>query len=339
MKTLNPTLAITFFSVLLMACSGGGGGGSVSTGSNTAEVSFGISDATIDDAKQVVIEIEAMTFRRPDQDDIVLETFSSDALDLDDAENFQINLMDYQGDDSVIVVDLIELPVGDYSQLILAINDEDINRSYVIETDDDQRDIKVPSDTLKLDGFTVNNSGVQSFVIEFDIRKSMAYRPGPQVYNLKPRGVRIVSNGAAAALRGTVDDALFNSPPDCTGKFDPEAGNVVYLYRGHNLDSNKLSDMYDPNHDSHGAPADAIEPYAADSVDFEDDLVAWEYEFGYLPAGNYTLAFSCAALGDDSEGYDGIAIPSPADQIIELTLSEGQTSQCDLPIVAGSCSN
>ena len=80
------------------------------------------------------------------------------------------------------------------------------------------------------------------------------------------------------------------------------------------------------------APAEAIAPYTSQTVNSDGS-----YDIGYLPAGAYTLAFSCEAENDDPEIYDGIVIPSPSTERIEITLSEGESKSCNLPIVNGGC--
>ena len=69
----------------------------------------------------------------------------------------------------------------------------------------------------------------------------------------------------------------------------------------------------------------------------EDALTGnWQYALGFLPAGDYTLAFSCDAEEDDAVDYDGITVPLPDGQISELGLQEGESAVCDFD-TTGSC--
>ena len=160
----------------------------------------------------------------------------------------------------------------------------------------------------------------------------MTYRVGPDDYILKPRGIRVQDNNSDTSLTGTVDTSLFNSDSPCDEKTNPNEGNVVYLYEGNGLDQNDLSDVFDPDASIDDVPADAIEPYAAETVSEEGD-----YSFGFIPAGDYTLVFSCNALDDDPENYDGLELPVPDDQLIELSLSAGVSVLCNLPIDENGC--
>ncbi|MCH8884926.1 MAG: hypothetical protein IIA41_15715 [SAR324 cluster bacterium] len=51
----------------------------------------------------------------------------------------------------------------------------------------------------------------------------------------------------------------------------------------------------------------SIETVAADGT----------YLFSYLPAGDYTLAFSCNAFDDNPDFDDHILIPAPEEELIE----------------------
>jgi hypothetical protein len=328
--------------LVLSACGGGGSGGSSGGGNNIAPgtVSFGISDAPVGDLSKVVITIDEIELRRKDSDDCDGDLESDDCVyidhftdgDLADQETVTVDLLEWQGTDNKVIVEGIELPAGEYSHLRLSIIDEDINFSYVEEeTAGEQKLLKVPSNTLKLGGFTVESGGVQVFVIEFDLRRAMTYNPGPDRYILKPTGVRVVDAEAAASISGVVDASLFDSSSPCDTKEDPSAGNLVYVYEGHNLDADNLADNFDDSA-TPPAPDTAIAPYSSQAAS-EDG----SYNIGYIPPGNYTLAFSCEAKEDDADLYDGIEIPSPNTEIVELVLDVGESRTCDFPIENGDC--
>jgi hypothetical protein len=340
MKKLSVLLCT---SALLVACGGGGGGGGGSA-SATGKVSFGVTDAPVDDAAAVVITIDKVILRRDGAADVVVDRFTVPSLNVSNAETIQLDLLDYRNGNRLLVVNDLLVPAGSYGQLILQVVDNDVNASYVEELSTGLRKpIKQPSGDLKLGGFTVNQDGVYVYTLDFDLRKALTYNPGnngngQDRYILKPRGVRLIDQALAAALTGTVDDALFDAGGTaCAGKTVPTSGNAVYLYQGHTLAPASLVDIYDPDiAQTLTPPSGAVNPYAATQV-YQATDGRWYYNFGFLPAGNYTLAFSCAALGDDADYYNGISIPLPADQKVELTLSAGATRTCNLPIAGGAC--
>lgn len=328
---------------LLAGCGGGGGGGSDGPPApTTAKVSFSVTDAPVDDADAVVITVDKVVLRRDGADDVVVDRFSIPALNLSNVDTFTIDLLDYRNGERLLVVNDLEVPAGSYSQLVLQVVDNNINASYVDEVGTGLRKpIKQPSGDLKLGGFTVAAGGVYAYTLDFDLRKAMTYNPGnngngQDRYILKPRGVRLVDQALAVSLSGRVDSALFNAATTtCASKLDPKIGNAVYLYPGTGLAPASLVDVYDPDITT-GVPAGAVNPFAAANIYQGGDGV-WRYNFGYVPAGNYTLAFSCAAAGDYAETYDGIVIPSPGTQQIGLSLTAGQSRSCNLPIAGGAC--
>ncbi len=330
---------------LLVSC-GGSSGGSAFTLGDTSDpdpgtISIGFSDAPVDDVKEVVIEVDTITLKRSG-DDVVIETFTISDLGITDGETFQINLLDYQGDNQIIVIDDLEVPSGTYSSVELTIlNDEDvIDDSYVVELDDTQKILKIPSDDLKLDGFVVDEpeeeGDAQTFTIDFNLRQSMTYNPGQERYILKPNGIRVQDNNGDRTISGDVDSSLFDTESDCADKEDPTAGNIVYLYEGIELGTANLADMFDADESATDIPAQAIAPYAVVAV-METGVDSWAYEFAYLPAGDYTLVFTCDAVEDDPEDYDGLTLPLPEEQIIELSTSSA-SAVCNLPIVDEECS-
>lgn len=334
MKTLSVLpIALT---VAISGCGGGGGGGSSDNNTPpTSKVSFSITDAPVDDANAVVITIDKVILRRDGATDVVVDRFNIPPLNLANVDTFQIDLLDYQNGNRLLIINDLVVPAGNYSQLILQVIDGDITRSYVEEIGGAVKPIKQPSGDLKLGGFAANQNGVYAYTLDFDLRKALTYNPGPERYILKPRGVRVVDQALAASLSGSVNPTLFNinTVPQCATKPAPTTGNVVYLYQGTGL--TRLVDIYDPDIAT-GVPTGSANPYSATDV-YQATDGSWHYNFGFVPAGNYTLAFSCNAAGDFAESYDGISIPLPTDQATEMSLTAGQTKTCNLPIAGGAC--
>mgnify|MGYP000187927270 FL=1 len=324
---------VTCFSLFLAACSSSGDSAS------SSDISLRFSDAPVDDVSSVVITVDQIIFNRAgDSADIIVESFTSDELGIEDEDTFTIDLLDVQGNDNRLVLDSVMLPVGEYQNMRLVILDEDINESYV-DDNDGRKNIKVPSDQLKLGAFTVGDRSAQTFVVEFGLRQAMTYNPGPDRYILKPRGVRVVRLENASTVAGTVDLAAIHILEGCSDKVDASVGNVAYLYAEHNLDVSLLGDVFiredddqeDPEVDEDVA-ANIIAPTVATAIDGGTG----DFLFSYLNTGDYTLAISCKAENDDPVIYDGIDIPLPDAQLVELTLAAEVDLQCDFP-VAGDC--
>lgn len=322
------TIAVQAFliSSVLCAC----GSSSNDSGVNTSDVGIRFSDAPVEELDRVVISVDKLIFNQSGED-IVVDTFTSEELNLIDSDTFQLDLLDYQGLESSLVLDSVELPVGDYQNLRIVIQNDD---TYVQEIGSTvHKELKVPSGELKLGGFSVSDISTQTFVVEFGLRQAMTYNPGPDRYILKPRGVRIIRLADAASISGTVD----LSTEGCLPSEDESLSHVAYLYEGHDLDESQLGDVFVRESDldgsqSHVAGTDydadvadtTIAPTVATSIDENGD-----YLFSYLPHGDYTVAISCNASEDNATLYDGIEVPSPSGLIVELSLAEAQNMTCD----------
>lgn len=307
-----PWMALSSAALLLAGC-GGGDDSSV----QTAKVSFSVSDAPVDSASSVTIGFSQIELVQEDGSSIYLDVDPSDPS----TDYEQIDLLDYQGQDSALIVSQQSVPVGTYKNLILHISTES-NVNFVVD-DDGTQALKQPSNKLQLGGFTVTSEATQAFTIEFDLRYSLVMRGNSgssNGYILKPHGVTILSNSDAASLSGTVDPSLFDEGTCVSG-----SGNYVYLYQGSVADST-LGDLADESDaEFNTVVPDGVEiPYASATVG--DD---GSYAFGYLPQGDYTVAFNCNGDDDGAIQYDGLTIPLPAGQVEEVTLAAGEAGSVD----------
>jgi len=340
MKSSNYLSFLTSVCLVLgLSACGSSGDGPIDS-QQTSDVSLRFSDAAIEDLSNVVITVDQLIFSRDDRDDISVDTFTSDELGITNSETFEIDLLTVQGNDNKLVLDSVDLPVGDYKNLSLVVLDEDTDLTYVrVEESGLKKDLKVPSDRLKLGAFSVSSDSSQTFVVEFGLRQAISYNPGPDRYILKPRGVRIVRLEDASTIQGSINLASIHLDDACSSKLDSTIGNVAYLYEGHELDPSLLGDVFvrededtenteiDPD-----VAANIIAPIAATDI----NGTTGEYLFSYLEAGDYTLAISCNADNDDSVMHDEFVIPSPANELIEINLAIGTNLQCNFP-TDGSC--
>ncbi len=318
MKKFNliPVSIILGTSLLLGAC-----GGSDSDPEMTM-VSFAVADAPVDDAEEVVIAIDAIELVREGQDSIMLDVSDGDL------SYAQVDLKQFQGGDSKIILDETELAPGVYQNLILHVLDDSDGDdfSYVTETENGiQVPMKQPSQKLKLGGFEVTAGGVQRFTIHFDLRTALVENKNGQRYNLKPHGVTIVDNETVSSLSGMVDENLF-----CA--LDENAGNFVYLYAGHGLTEEQLVDNYDATVAQIIAlPANAVAPTNSTEVTMMevDNEMVYSYAFGFISEGDYTVAYTCSGANDGEEQYDGRMIPNPSPQKHEVTLNNDVDSVQD----------
>jgi hypothetical protein len=278
-----------------------------------AKFSLGVSDAPVEEAEVVAIEIDSITLKNTvNSEEILIDTFTDDTGE--SIESIQVDLLDFTGMAQMKIIDEtqgITLDDGVYT-MGLAIVDAG---SYVILNNDaNEYDIKVPSSRLKLGEFTVSSEATQvgdkpAYTIEFDLMKSLVQRgndPAKNGFIIKPHGVRIVS--LSGGIAGTVS---------------PENTNLgacmVYLYDGAPTESQNLADLFDSNDDSFDSNDDLFEdkvsnamaPLAVTIVDGAVDVDGnISYSIGFVPEGDYTVALRCDALDDDNIQYERLIIPS-----------------------------
>ncbi|WP_448565508.1 DUF4382 domain-containing protein [Thalassotalea ganghwensis] len=338
-KSSLKSLALSTLTVaVLSGCGGGSSNDSTNTPdlqppSSSSDVSFnlGLSDAPVDDAEAVVVTIESITFKVEDGEDIVFETFSNESEGIVDAETITLDLLQFQGGAQFNVLEGATIEAGNYEQIFIDILDEDIVLTYLTEIGGENKPIKVPSDKLKLGGIDLSNvEGDQQLTVEFNLRKSLTYKPGPDEYNLKPSGVRVVNNSEAGTLSGSVDFDTINLNENCVAD-----NQMIYVFEGHELNLLSLIDNVEVELANNGAPEGSISPFDSTTASFDENSASYRYEIGFLPEGDYTVAYACdaGAQGDDPEIYDGdILIPNPVSEIKEISIVNGEETEQNFPV-------
>jgi hypothetical protein len=304
--------------------------------SNPASLTLTITGESPQALKQVRVTVDSVRFGRSNGEDVLVETFTIAALGLADAETFQIDLLDYQGRNSLTIIEALELDVGSYNQIVFTILDGDVNYSYVQEPDDTLKEITVSGGELALPGVFLA-SGAESRVAVFGLVQALRYRSAEDDYLLASEGIRVEDAVTAARLSGAVDNTLFDTVTPCDEKEAPLLGNRIYLYNEAGLASESLGDVH-TTASSTDIPAQVIAPYSVATLYEDAVLGGWQYIFGYLPQGRYTVALSCDAEMDDPVDYDGIVIPLPEAQVYEVVLSEAEFASCDFTD-SSSCGN
>jgi hypothetical protein len=330
---LGSTLLLALGAALLGSCSCGFDCNN-DDNKGTTVLTLGFSDALPEDLKQVVIEVDSIAFRRTGGDDVVVDEFTISQLGLVSAETFQVDLLQYRGRNQLIVIDGLELESGNYSQVQITVLGGDINRSYVLESNDALRELSVSGSILSLPGTSFAKSD-QAYTVEFSLAQSLRAVAAGTRYQMSTTGIRLENNATAASLSGRVDSSLFDSVSPCSEKTDPTEGNRLYLYEGSPASSQRLGDVYTSNSTT-TIPDNVVPPVAVASLVLNALTANWEYVFGFLPAGDYTMAFACNTAADDSVNFDDLLVPQPDDQVYPLTLSEGAASVCDVTD-SGTC--
>lgn len=311
--------------LLLSSC-----GGSDSN-SDSVNFSLAVSDAPVDGLDSVYICFSDIELKGNGSDDypttfnpsadlvgtllgdeVITACIDDDGFEVSDS--VLLKLSDVTGSDSINFIGDEQIALGNYSQMRLTM----LPYSYATKGED-TFPVRVPSNELKLDGFTATQGNNVSYTIEFDFRQGMTDPEGQEGYILKPRGVRLVDNNAAGHIGGTVNELLLTVDNGC----ESPANSWVYLYEGQGYALTELSDM--------GA-TDGIVPLTSVAVSSTvENQGPYSYEIGFVSVNEagYTLALTC------SEDLD----PEMADtdfsvfQAVETVVIEGETADASFSLL------
>jgi len=319
MKYLKEVV-LTAALISLAACGGGDGDNKVTLGQN-GDFQLSITDAPVDMAEEVNITFDKVTVKPLEGSPKVLE----------DLEITAINLLDYTGGDSELLVDTTDestdapLPAGEYEWMRFHISEANI----IIAGQ--QYELEVPSgDTsgLKVNTpFSIPANDIGFFTIDFDLRHSVIgpfdvkrgnAATGEQYYKLKPV-LRLIENNDVGKVTGAVDSTLLAT---CSTEEDLPA--AVYLFGGE-LEEEDLDDIDHEVADGDRQVVDLIDPFMSVSLSY--DAGDAPFNFGFVPAGTYSIVLACgednADQDEDELEYEGLQeIVVTAGEITEVTLAD-----------------
>ncbi len=276
-------------STLLSGCGG-------SETSNTGTLSLNLTDAPIDNANKVVVEFTGVSVKKQPADGVDSPDDTSQWLYFPFKDPKIIDLLLLQGSQQIGLLTEQPLEVGTYSEVRLHVNalQDGIFDSFIELTDGSQFELDIPSGAqtgLKIKGeIVIPNNGEAAFTIDFDVRKSIVVQ-GNQQYKLKPV-LHLTLDALTGHISGNVATTLLTSNTSlwtCSDE-DPDSYNAVYVFSGLSatpIDINTLE-------------VDR-EPVATSLVTYNTTSAAYEFEVGYLAAGDYTLAFTCHADAENIE--------------------------------------
>lgn len=276
----------------LLGCGGpasedASGRGGVPNGALT----LSITDAAVDNAAEVWVQFSSIELK-PDEGSSMTYTFDTP---------LSVNLLSLQGSLSEDLFNSIVIPSGTYNWIRLAVNTSDDLDSYIKLDDGTVHELTIPSGNesgLKIKGgFIVGAGSETAMTIDFDLRKSVIKvkeKESVSTYHLKPV-LRLVYNDNAGTIIGSIDAAL-TTGTDCSDQ-DPKTGNAVYVFTGFDAEVDDIDDVLP-------------EPITTALMKLNKKTGLYDYEVGFLPQGNYTVAYTCMADWDDPEVDDAIVFQS-----------------------------
>jgi hypothetical protein len=246
----------------------------------------------------VEVNLLGLDFRREDGTDRTLEFTNPEV----------VNLLDLETGDPMRLFTDEDLPVGHYIGVRLLFDqDEDPNQ---VTTTTGEFPIVLADDAFAPVDFTVEESsglssgGSKALSLLLDLRQSLSFDGVAEEYTLTTH-LRAVSTGDAAQVQGTVQ-------VDCTEAGSLDTIGAVYLFVNHDVDPDDLDGF-------------GVEPFATTRVTAGAGG-AFQYALRFLPADDYTLAFTCRGNRDDVSIDDDLDFT----RVQNVTVDDGETLQRDL---------
>ncbi|MCS0429187.1 DUF4382 domain-containing protein [Vibrio diabolicus] len=290
--------------------------------STMTPVTLSVSDAPIDDVSEVVITYNKVAFLpldggTPQVFDVYKTNEEGNLVDEDgnplpDGEDplpLSVNLLNFQGSDAQELVDDELIPTGNYKLCVFANDGDHPNYpSYVI---DEATGNQIPL-TVKGDGacpqgvgkdldsgvlffnntFAVNPDN-NEFVVEFDLRRGLKDGTGQnEGYSIQRTSVTLINTVTTGEIQGDIATLTYQSCETDTPSANGYA-HAVYLYQG-NIAEENMGPFT-------GAEGQAM-PIAAANVVQDVDDANYEYEFGFVEPGTYSVGYTCTANDDSEEG-------------------------------------
>lgn len=263
-----------------------------------SKFSLAVTDAPIDGASAVLVEFHS----------VVLQPSDRERIEIRLEQPMRIDLLALQGQKSQYLVLDKEIPAGDYDWIRLGVNAnlDGVMDSYIELDNGSQLELTIPSDAeagLKLtQGFVLSEGGDVNFTIDFDLRRSIWMPANSSTASaVFVPSLRRVDSAFAGSIEGEIDELIISEY--CQ---DPEDFGAVYVF-----DHSVVPD---------DVAADGQGPIASAIVGNSEGR--YHYEVGFLPSGNYRVAYTCEASLDTPELDEDITFIEPGPNAITLNLME-----------------
>jgi len=249
-----------------------------STGSKSG-FSLQLTDAPIDDATAVVMHFVAVQLSETDGN---WTTYTFDTPQF-------VDLLKLQGTATVDLLANMDSPAGNYNEIRLFVSASPMTNYITIAGT--SYELQMPSGSssgLKITGnFTIFTTRSASLVIDFDLRQSITTAGKSGKYKFTPI-LRMANNENVGHIIGTVDPAKLT-----TGCSDGlvDTFNAAYVYMGKVVP---------------GDFGSGTEPFSSTRIAYDNASMSYTYEAAFLPAGDYTIAFTCNTNLDDLGKNDNL---------------------------------
>ena len=280
------------------------------------ELDLSITDAPVEYLEQVTIALTRVELR---QSDGSTQRINTGPTNID-------NLLELQGEASEQIVRRASLPAGDYDRLRLYFSNESGANRVVLRTGGEyplllpgQSLANLPEAYLEVrQNFSIPENERLRLTLDIDLLRGLV-RPETAYYRLRPV-LRLVDNSEVGVLYGDVVASRVDAT-DCdndnAANDGRSIGNLVYLFSGHDATPGDI------HLDQNGQPVGGDNPITVVPVRLDSLTGHYRYEAAFLPAGRYTLAFTCQGLSERPNAEDQIRF----DRRYNVTVSAGQRTR------------
>lgn len=257
---------------------------------NEGRLVLGVTDAPADQAAEVWVTFTGVAFQSDDG--------KWTRITLDRPQ--PVDLLALQGERELLL-DRIPLEAQRYRFVQLLI---DTATSYVVSPTGGEHPLQLQEDLLfgTSAGFTMPDHGALDLTLDIDLRRGLDGAVEADRFWLRP-AMRLIRTEDSGHITGSVSQVTLDSGVGCADR----AGYSIYVFAGRNTAPREM----------HG---DGIGPLTSSRLR-EDNT----YTVAYLPAGQYTLAFTCQGARDHPLTDDRIGFS----QTINATVTAGKTTAAD----------
>lgn len=272
-------------------------------------VVINLTDAPVDNVSAVSLRVTGVELEDADG--------GVERLDFSDRE---INVLGLTAGASTQLVSRDDIAAGDYRGVRLLIDaDGSAGGSTVTLNSGGTRPLQLSGgDLLAARNFSVDDEDTTTLTIDVDLRRSLrAPTTAGGNYLLTPT-LRLVQDNRTGQISGSVADALATAEGCDAESGDAGIGNVVYVFTG----------AVNPDDIDNFVP----EPISSARAIMNVDTGQFDYTAAFLPAGDYTVAFTCQGEFDGLNTDDALEF-----RVAEpVTVAAGQTATIDFLVPSQS---
>jgi hypothetical protein len=272
MASYLPSLLASLAALALAGCNGS---------SSDGRLDIALTDSPADQASSLVVEFKGVKF----------QTATGTVLAFAFPKTQQIDLTQLQSGVTTPLLANLSLPAGQYQWLELEVSaTTGAKDSYLVDSTGKHGLVLTAAGLTGLrvnQPFEVKADDGHTLVVDFDARKSVLPPLGVSTdFRLQPV-LRMTDALDAGNVIGSVPASLA-AAAGCTP--------VVYTYAGTVTTPHDIDAMANP----------ATQPLTESPVKLDTTFGPYRFTAAYLPAGTYTLAFTCDAGNDDPSKPDAL---------------------------------